>query len=471
MTDVLPIAETSNMTGITSAEAATQLAEPEASARQEHPVGAESSLGIAVENLGKRFNRRRADHPRTFKEAVLCGPRDILHRRRAREAEEFWALRDISFSIPKGRMVGIVGPNGAGKSTLLRLIGGIGRADEGSVTVNGRIGALLELGSGFQPDLTGRENVYVSGVIAGLTRHEIAQRFGAIVDFAELEAFIDSPLRTYSTGMQMRLGFAVAVHTDPDILLIDEVLAVGDLAFQRKCLERIEQFKARGCTILLVSHDAHSIEQLCDEALWLRRGQLIAMGPPEVVTRQYVEEMSVETQRRTPTTAPNTLTPSGAELRINENRFGSLECKIVAVRLLDHQGYTVTELDSGDPLQVKIEFLAPEPIESPIFGVTISQEDGTVCYDAATDGSGYRLPTLHGPGRISLHLDRLDLIGTRYYVDVGIYERDWTYTYDYHWHVYPLIVRPTPGEKGILRPPHRWQLERSVSQRGDHLQG
>jgi lipopolysaccharide transport system ATP-binding protein len=407
---------------------------------------------IVVQNLSKSFRRYHADRPPTLKEALLRGLRQIA------PAERFWALSDVSFSVAPGRMVGVVGPNGAGKSTLLRLIGGVGRPDRGSVEAHGRIGALLDLWAGFHPDLTGRENVFVNGVIAGLTRHEVARRFDSIVDFAELETFIDNPLRTYSTGMQMRLGFAVAVHTDPEILLIDEILAVGDLAFQRKCLDRIAQFKDEGCTIILVSHDANSIQQLCDEALWLRRGKFVAYGPADVVARQYVEEMSAETRRRTPATQPALRTPTGAELRVNENRFGSMEMEIVAVRLLDPAGFPVTELDSGAPLRVEIEYLAPEPVRAPIFGITISREDGFICYDTSTDTTDVHLPTVHGPGQITFHIERLDLIGEQYYVDVGVYEREWAYAYDYHWHVYPLIIHPTGGEKGILRPPHRWEM-------------
>ncbi len=410
---------------------------------------------IIVQNLSKSFRRYHADRPTALKEALLRGLHGL---RRMAPAERFWALRDVSFSVAPGRMIGVMGPNGAGKSTLLRLIGGVGRPDEGQVTVQGRIGALLDLGAGFHPDLTGRENVFVNGVIAGLTRHEVAQRFDAIVDFAELGAFIDNPLRTYSTGMQMRLGFAVAVHMDPEILLIDEILAVGDLAFQRKCLDRIAQFKDEGCTIILVSHDANSIQQLCDEALWLRRGKLVAYGPADVVAGQYVEEMSAETRRRTPATHPVMRTPAGAELRVNENRFGSMEVEIVAVRLLDPAGFPVTELDSGDALHIEIKYLAPSPIPRPIFGVTISREDGLVCYDTSTDLAGHRLPTVHGSGQITFQIERLDLNGGQYYVDVGVYEREWAYAYDYHWHVYPLTVRPTGGEKGILHPPHRWEF-------------
>src|SRR5438132_13144083 len=213
---------------------------------------------IIVQNLSKQFRRYHSDRPWTLQEAFLQG------LRRMKPAEYFWALHEVSFSIAYGRMVGVIGPNGAGKSTLLRLIGGVGRPDKGTIRVHGQIGALLDLGTGFHPELTGRENVFVSGVIAGLTRREVAQRFDSIVAFAELQQSIDSPLRTYSSGMQMRLAFAVAIHTEPEILLIDEVLAVGDLAFQRKCLQRIAQFKAEGCTILLVSHDATLIQQLCD---------------------------------------------------------------------------------------------------------------------------------------------------------------------------------------------------------------
>jgi len=419
---------------------------------------------IVVQNLSKSFRRYDADRPQTLKEAFLHGLGSL---RRLAPKEPFCALRDVSFSVAPGRMVGVIGPNGAGKSTLLRLVGGVGRPDEGEVTVQGRIGALLDLGIGFHPDLTGRENVFVNGVIAGLTRNKVARRFDSIVEFAELEPFIDSPLRTYSTGMQMRLGFAVAVHTDPEILLIDEILAVGDLAFQRKCLDQIAQFKAGGCTILLVSHDANAIQQLCDEALWLRHGQLVAYGPADVVTGQYVAEMSAETRRRTPTTRPSVHTPAGTELRVNENRFGSLEMEIVAVRLLDAAGFPVTELDSGDPLCVEIAYRAPEPIQAPIFGVTISQEDGFVCYDTSTAATGISLPAIHGPGCITFQIERLDLIGGQYYVDVGTYEREWAYAYDYHWHVYPLLVHSTGGEKGVLRPPHRWEFGGSPTHSAD----
>jgi lipopolysaccharide transport system ATP-binding protein len=248
---------------------------------------------IIVDRLGKQFRRYHHDRPWTFQEAFQRG------LRRIKPVECFWALRDISFAVGAGRMVGIIGRNGAGKSTLLRLLSGVGRPSEGRVMVRGKIDALLDLGAGFHADLTGRENVFISGVVNGLTRREVARQFDSIVAFAELEEFIDFPLRTYSTGMQMRLAFAVATHTHPSLLFIDEVLAVGDVAFQRKCLERIARFKAEGCTIMLISHDSKLVGELCDEALWLHAGRLIAHGAASVVVDQYLAEAGAQEEAQT----------------------------------------------------------------------------------------------------------------------------------------------------------------------------
>jgi lipopolysaccharide transport system ATP-binding protein len=239
---------------------------------------------IIVHGLGKQFRRYHHDRPWTFQEVFQRGLHCI------KPVDRFWALREVSFAVAPGRMVGVIGSNGAGKSTLLRLIGGIGRPDEGRVTVHGRLDALLDLGAGFHYDLTGRENVFVSGIINGLTRREVAKQFDSIVAFAEIEEFIDFPLRTYSTGMHMRLAFAVATHSHPQILLIDEVLAVGDVAFQRKCYERIDQFKAEGCAIVVVTHDTGTVARICDEALWLHAGRLVAHGAANEVVDQYMAE-------------------------------------------------------------------------------------------------------------------------------------------------------------------------------------
>jgi lipopolysaccharide transport system ATP-binding protein len=407
---------------------------------------------IIVQGLAKQFRRYHADRPRTLKEVLTHG------FGRLRPVERFWALRDVSFRVASGQMLGVIGSNGAGKSTLLRLIGGVGRPDQGGIQVNGRIGALLDLGVGFHPELNGHENVFISGVVAGLTRREVAQRFESIVAFAELQPFIDSPLRTYSTGMQMRLAFAIAVHTSPDVLLIDEVLAVGDASFQRKCLERIALFKAAGCAIMFISHDTTLIRELCDQALWLRGGRIVAHGSPDMVVEQYLDGQGAETRRRTPAEGPMSRTRMGVELRVNENRFGSLEMTITDVRFFDRKGHATAELHHGEALRIDIDYLAPQPIRAPIIGVTISREDGLICCDTSTAAAGILLPTAQGHGRISLLIDRLDLEGGQYYADVGIYEADWTYAYDYHWHVYPLLIQAPAGHQGVLHPPYRWAV-------------
>jgi lipopolysaccharide transport system ATP-binding protein len=237
---------------------------------------------IVVEGLSKRFRHWQPNQPMTLQELVLRGFR---WRRR----DYFWALANISFQVSPGRMVGIMGLNGAGKSTLLRLVAGVGRPTEGRIEIRGRVGAILELGVGFHPELTGRENIFVSGVCSGLTRGEVAKRFDSIVEFSELREFLDYPLRTYSTGMHLRLAFAVASHVEPEVLLIDEVLAVGDLAFQRKCMNRMATFKQNGCTGLIVSHAPDAVLALCDDAIWLDHGRIVAYGPARDVVEQYVE--------------------------------------------------------------------------------------------------------------------------------------------------------------------------------------
>jgi lipopolysaccharide transport system ATP-binding protein len=401
---------------------------------------------IFVEGLGKRYNRYHAEKPITIMEAALAG------LRRLKPVESFWALRDVSFTVAPGEMIGAIGKNGAGKSTLLQLIGGVGCADEGRIQVNGRIGALLDLGSGFSPDLTGRENAYIMAVVAGLNRREVSRRFDSIVNFAELEDFIDNPLRTYSTGMQMRLAFAVAIHTDPDVLLVDEFLSVGDLAFQAKCLQQIQQLKAEGCAIVWVSHDVDRVAQLCDRALWLRNGQVVAYGEPRIIAGQYSSEMRSQTRKLTPKRPPE-LSSSGRELNVNENRFGSLEVEIKRVSL-----FPEATIRSSDPLQVEIEYFASQAIAHPVFSVTISREDNQICVDTNTSNTPLPLSQIEGKGCIQIEFDRLDLNEGEYFVDVGVYEQNWSHAYDYHWHVYPLIVQTkTPG-KGLLNPPHHWHI-------------
>ena len=251
-------------------------------------------IAVEVENLSKRFRRQTVQPYTTIKSALV----DVLRRRRrSAEAETFEVLRDITFSVQQGQTLSMIGRNGSGKSTLLKVLAGIYRADHGRIRVHGRIGALLDLGTGFHPEFSGRENVFINGIILGLSKKEVRQRFDQIVQFAGLEASIDEPVKTYSSGMYVRLGFAVAVHADLDILLIDEILAVGDAAFQLKCFDKIAEFRQHGKTIILVSHDLASVEQLSDEVLWLDRGVIREQGKSQRVINQYRWDMLGQEER------------------------------------------------------------------------------------------------------------------------------------------------------------------------------
>jgi len=241
------------------------------------------AAAIEVEDVSKRF--------RIYHERHYSLKERVINLGRRRPPEDFWALEDVSFDVQEGETVGLLGHNGSGKSTLLKCIGGILRPTTGEIRTRGRVASLLELGAGFHPDLTGRENVFMQGAIMGMRRAEIISKFDEIVDFAGVGEFIDTPVKRYSSGMNARLGFAVAAHLDPEVLLIDEVLSVGDHAFQRKCVDRILRFKASGCTIVLVSHDTTLVAELCDEALWLDHGRLAAMGPAEGIVRRYIDDV------------------------------------------------------------------------------------------------------------------------------------------------------------------------------------
>ena len=414
---------------------------------------------VIVEGLGKRFDRRGPDRPTSFKEAFVTG-------RLRTPAQPFWGLRDISFSVPAGRTVGIVGKNGAGKSTLLRLIGEVYRPDEGRVSVHGRIGALLDLGAGLSDELTGRENIFLAGVVAGMTRAEVRSRFEEIVTFAELDDVIDDPIRRYSSGMRMRLAFAVAAHIDPAILLIDEVLAVGDAQFQRKCLERIGQFKKKGCTVLIVSHDASQVCALCDEAILLRQGRMLAHGPTSGVMDKYEALVEGRTETLSRAEFPDVALPSGRRLVLGVNRSGNQQVQIKAVRLLNRGGVSTNCILSGDGLTVELTYVAKQPAISPLASVTVHLPDGMAVYDTNTSVAGLELNTLSGEGVIRLHVERLDLAGGDYFVNVGLYGQDWDFTYDHHAQAYPLEVLGPRTAKGVMAPPCRWEATTAQSAKG-----
>jgi lipopolysaccharide transport system ATP-binding protein len=303
------------------------------------------AVAIEFENVSKRFILHHA-RPRSFQELVI----GALWRSWSRE--ELWALKDVSFEVERGEMLGIIGPNGSGKSTVLKLISRILEPTSGKITVDGKVSALIELGAGFHPDLTGGENVYLNGSILGLSQEEMAARFKEIVDFAELERFIDMPLKIYSSGMYMRLGFAIAINVEPDILLIDEVLAVGDETFQKKCLAKIEEFKQQGKTMVFVSHALETVRKLCDQAIWLEQGEIQSIGNPDKVIYDYLDDL-----RRKEGVA---LDKKHRHLRYEleeqqlENRWGSGEVEIYDVQLLGGNGEEQHVYQTGDIMTIRL---------------------------------------------------------------------------------------------------------------------
>jgi lipopolysaccharide transport system ATP-binding protein len=413
---------------------------------------------IVVSGIGKTFRRYHADHAATIQEFVARGFRRGT-------VERFWGLRDISFTIEAGRTVGIIGSNGSGKSTLLRLIGGVGHPDTGRIEVHGRLGALLDLSAGFNPDLTGRENAMLAGILDGLTRKQVLQRLDSIVAFAEIEDAIDNPLRTYSSGMRMRLAFSVAVHTDPDILLVDEVLSVGDVRFQRKCLDRIMEIKRSGCSILLVSHVGQTVTGLCDEVIWLNRGELMAQGETAEIVRQYFAHMAKNERdaKRSSAPAPESSTgePSLPVPRVTteeSRRMGSFELTLERIVVRNAAGRPVTVATPGESLEIEIFFEATRPLTA-LFGARITRENGAVCYTVDAEDSPVRLAEIQGTGSVRLLVERLDLKPGRYLVDASCYAPSWEYAYDCRYGLGRFEIEttvPTAGE--VLISAHRWEL-------------
>jgi lipopolysaccharide transport system ATP-binding protein len=416
------------------------------------------SIAIEVDNVSKSFRHYRPDRPFTLQEVLARGVRGF------RATERFWALRNVSFSADRGKAVGIIGTNGSGKSTLLRLVGGIGSVDSGRVRVAGRVGALLDLGSGLNTDLTGRENVIIAGVLNGLTRREVLRRFDAIVAFAEIEKFIDNPMRTYSSGMQMRLAFAVNVHTNPEVLLIDEVLAVGDAAFQRKCLARIAEFKANGCSILLVSHGLAAVQTLCDEVIWMNAGRLMAQGPVPDVVRQYEAHAgcSMEPELDDEPAAPiqtSVAAPADDGTTRDAHSRPAGPWHIAGVGLLDGNGHSLAEIRAGQGLRVSIDFQLTGVAARPCFRVKLVREDGLVCCEFATESSEHTRAVEPGRGRVTLVIDRLDLGVGHYGVDVQAKTYGGRFADDGQTPGCPLVVVADGEREAVMAVPHRWEFE------------
>jgi len=433
---------------------------------------------IRVTDVSKCF-RLRPGQSRSFQDLLVNAFRG---RTLPRTDETLWALKDVTFAVEAGETLGIMGPNGSGKSTCLKLLTRIIEPTTGSIEVTGRVSALLELGAGFHPDLTGRDNVFLYGSVLGLRRREMARRFDDIVSFAELERFIDVPTKFYSSGMYVRLAFATAINVSPDVLLVDEVLAVGDQSFQAKCLERIQELKARGVTIVLVSHSLDAVRTLCDRAIWLDRGILREDGLTDLVVARYLQDVyqrdemagmaALEAVRGVaagpeggvrPTEQPDSLQDEQERdrdpLARSRRHWGSREAEIADVYFLDKDGRKRLSLTTGEPMVVVVRYRASMRIERPMFRLAIHRNDGLQISAANSVLAGLDLPFIEGEGEVCYAIDVLPLVEGTYYVTAGIYDATGTHAYDHRalFHRFRVRGGVVTERYGAVYVPARWE--------------
>jgi lipopolysaccharide transport system ATP-binding protein len=390
---------------------------------------------IAVEGIGKCYR-------------VYARPQDRLREafswRRRRHHQEFWALRDVSFAVARGEAVGVVGRNGAGKSTLLQILAGTLAPTTGRVTLGGRVSALLELGSGFSPDYTGRDNVFLYGSILGFPRARIAERFDDIAAFADIGEHLDQPIKTYSSGMIVRLAFAVITLLEPEILIADEWLAVGDVLFQSRCLKRMKRLLADGTTLIFVSHDATSIQLMTQRCVWLDHGRVRGLGPSVDVAQDYLHaQLGAETPEP----------EAGDEVRYSTTG----ELLITALRFLDADGAERSTFHTGEPLRIALDYDARTPVEEPVFAVSVFNEHGVYCLSAQSP-PGVGAARLEGRGAVEVEIPSLPLNHGEYRVSVAALDSRCVFFFDHHRPRYLLSVRTDRPTWGIVSVPQRWTL-------------
>jgi ABC-2 type transport system ATP-binding protein/lipopolysaccharide transport system ATP-binding protein len=401
---------------------------------------------IVVENVSKRFVLHR-DQPTNLKER-------FVRRSKSGRTEDFWALRDISLTIPRGTTYGLIGHNGSGKSTLLKLIAGIHRPTSGSITAHGRVSAMLELGAGFHPELSGRDNVYLNGSILGLSRRQISAAMDEIIDFSGIGEFIDVPVKVYSSGMYVRLGFSIAANLDPELLIIDEIVAVGDEEFQRRCFDRLYELRRKGTTIVFVSHSLALIQTLCDRVAWIEHGHLRAEGPAFEVVDKYVQEVNAAESDR--------LAQGGGHE--DDRHRGSGELVIKKVEFLDADGVPRPVAVAGRPLTIRMHYEARQPVTEPVFGLAFHHESGVHVSGPNSQAGGTIAGTVDGPGYADYHFEHLPLNAGMFVVTAGIVDASQTHVFDYRDQAFELRVQPGPGPEvpGMVRLDGRWS--------GTHLQ-
>lgn len=413
---------------------------------------------IEVDNVSRIYQKYSARHRfQTFKSALVKG--DLIRSIKADELVT--ALDGVSFNVEKGRTLGIIGENGSGKSTMLKIVAGITKPTSGRITTSGKISALIELGAGFHPEITGRENVFINGIMLGLTKREISEKFDEIVSFAELDDFIDAPVKTYSSGMYMRLGFSVAINVNPDILLIDEVLAVGDASFIPKCLDRIDDFRRRKKTILFVSHGLDTVEKICDKVVFLKNGRIAAIGEPKRVVNAYLQDIA-EKQEKAFEKKKGEKAPvrhMGDERR--EDRWGKREIEIRKVTLRNLQGVEKHVFSPEEGLAIEMDVVSSAAIKDFVFGIGVYDSRGISCYGTNTHIEDFKPLVIQGEGKVVCRIEKLSLINGTYYLDVAVHKMD-GYPYDYHRSLYSFLVSSTRKDVGIAHLPHAWSFSPAI---------
>ena len=411
--------------------------------------GNANDVVISVRNVKKMFRVYR-DRGNTLKDRILFAGR--------RKYEEHWVLNGVSFEVKRGEAIGLIGQNGCGKSTTLKMLTKILYPDEGTIEMKGRVSSLIELGAGFHPDLSGRENIYTNASIFGLSRKEIDERLEDIIAFSELEAFIDDPVRTYSSGMYMRLAFAVAINVDADILLIDEILAVGDAAFQAKCFRKLQEIKGRGTTIVIVSHAMSQLELICDRSIWIADGLVRMEGKPRDVHPRYMEWMSRKNQQEEKKEDERE-NEEGSETDSEGNlkRWGSGEARMTGVKVIGADGTEKTDFSPRDPFTIHIDYTAKKQLDDAVIGLAIYRSDGTLVYGTNTLIDTSSPVTLQTEGTIDLRIDGLPASNGSYSIDLALHRPD-GFNYDFWRDICTIQIADkvqTPGEIALS---HQWDI-------------
>ena len=381
----------------------------------------------------------------------------LLFRKRSRY-EERKVLRGISFSVKKGEAIGLIGHNGCGKSTTLKLLTRIMYPDSGSIKMQGRVSSLIELGAGFHPDMSGRENIYTNAAIFGLNKKEIDSRIQSIIDFSELKDFIDNPVRTYSSGMYMRLAFSVAINVDADILLIDEILAVGDANFQSKCFNKLREIKSHGTTIVIVSHSLGQIEQICDRSIWIHEGLIKAEGPPKEIDLEYLDYMSRKIQDRNKKSEEAADTEEPAENK-DGKRWGSGEARIKRIRSFASDGTEQSVFRVGEDIRLTVDYTVKKPVQDAVIGFGIFDMNGVQCYGTNTRIDKLPELTLTKDGTAEITMKNVQLLSGEYMIDIAI-EQGEGIPVDYYRQAYKIQMLSAYGDAGIAHIDHTWNLQR-----------